>query len=691
MKKLENKMHKKIIKLGLVLFIASLLFTRCVDTPNDVVLPSWNVKLHVPVTEKEYTLQQAIEKDTTFVNWYKEGTNMGLLYFADSQPIQTVSIGDNLAINPFSVSQSEVIGPLTVDFPTLLQTGIYVEDWTTDVQTGSNQVFREQEGNVKIGFQGIANVKSIKLDAGTMTVTVINHLPVDIQLRGLKIQNAIDQSVIAEVPDFPISNWIDIPKEVAGVPGFDTLSFPIAGKVVSDSIEYVGKIYSPGSNGVAVQIPEGAGTQIATVFNNLVIGEATAILPEQNISFQNSVIFDDSTKLKQAVIHSGSAQLKITNNIAVDLNAKISLDNLLDAAGNQYTLNVFLAKNENQKLINLPDLAGWKLVSTNGIPTNKFNFSVDVNTNSTQDYVTVSENDSIGLSVDFSKILFESLEGQLKPTLYALQPSQIHLDLGDFNNKFKFDQINFSQADLTLNINSSATIPVELNGTINASNGIQNNSLPLSNILMPSNSPVYLDLTNLFNGFSQKLPDRFSVEGTSLVNPNYELGSISRNDSVFGSVDFEIPLKVGITGGEITDTVEINFGDINKDDINKVNYGKVTLSFENEIPASLAFTGKVLNQFFAPVLELPPAYNSVQQIVIPAPQVDQNGNLLKVGQLTTEIELKGEDIQKFLDNPYLFMDLKFNTADTNGMPVKFKVNEKISFKIKAEAEYKVEL
>ena len=98
----------------------------------------------------------------------------------------------------------------------------------------------------------------------------------------------------------------------------------------------------------------------------------------------------------------------------------------------------------------------------------------------------------------------------------------------------------------------------------------------------------------------------------------------------------------------------------------------------------------MLDDNFNPVLNLPPSHNSISALTIPAPTVDQNGNVQNAGETTEQIELKGDDIQKFLNNPYLLIDFKFQTSGGNIQPVKFNINNKISFRIKAEAGYKLE-
>ncbi len=666
---------------------ATVYITGCVEVPDDFVAPTWDVQIHIPVTKKEYTLKEAIEKDTTFVKWYTDSQNAGMLYFSKEQPIETISLDNNLAVNGFSSSFSQVIGSVSLDFPAAIQTGIYVEDWTTNVTSGSTQVFPEQEGNVAIGFKGYDKIQHATFEQGQLSITMFNNLPVPITIRGFEIRNADDKAVIGKRSN-AVSDWIDIPPLTQWT--VDT-PFDLSGKTVSDTLEFAGIIYSTGSNGDSVVIPSEAGTQVLAEFSNLVISSATAPLPQQTFSFENSIVFDDSTKLETAIIKEGSVRIVVNNNIGVDLTADVSIANLFDLNNNPYHLNVNLAKYEQNKVIEIPSLAGWRIGAEGSQLTNEFQYAVNVSTVATDEPVTVSKNDSISFNFEFGRLEFESVKGQLKPTLFALQPSQFEFDLGDFKNSFLFSEINFDKAELSMQLNTSANLEVQVDGNISSSNGTQTNSVALENVLIPSSEPVLLDLAPLLNGFSSQLPNVFTVSGSALVNPNYKIGSVSVYDSVYGNVSFEIPLNVGIKGGKFVDTVEVNLGDISDEDIDKINYGKVYITLTNEIPVSLSFTGKVVDDGYNQVLKLPPLYNSITQISVPAPEVNNSGDVINAGTITEEIELKGEDMKKFLHNPFIIVNFDFETPGENAQPVKFNIAEKISFSIKAEAGYKVDL
>ena len=61
------------------------------------------------------------------------------------------------------------------------------------------------------------------------------------------------------------------------------------------------------------------------------------------------------------------------------------------------------------------------------------------------------------------------------------------------------------------------------------------------------------------------------------------------------------------------------------------------------------------------------------------------------GTKTQTITIFGDDIKLLLNNPFMMLEVKFNTAGDNNIPVKFKTTNEISFDIRLSAEYRVEL
>jgi hypothetical protein len=678
-----SKYFKKI-----VLFITTaIIFSGCFDKPDEFVSPSWDTEVNIKITTKEFNLLEIVEKDSSLLKASQDPETLGLIYFGDTQAVSTITIEDELRIDPFETSFSQSMGVINVSVPIPAASEIKVEDWATEVTTGSLQIFPEQEGNVTIDVNGVETVESILAEEGNLSILIWNNLPVEIELRGVRIQNASDASIIADRSANNPNDWLPIPPF-----GLDTLVFPIEDKIITNTLQYIGTIYSVGSNGVEVQILDQAGTTILALFENLVVGAATAALPVQNFQFNSFLMLDDSTKIEEAVIGEGSAVLRANNSMDVDLTATIKFDNLFEDNGEKFSLNIPLARNEKNKIIEIPSLQNWTVATaTPGTPSGEISYSISVFTDSTGEISTITKTDSVSFSLNFDELVFDSFEGLLKPTIIDIEESGFKLDYGDFDDQLQFGEINFQDAAFNLKFSSSANLNLLLDGDLFATNGLKNNTQPIENIIIPSEEDILIDMTDLINGFSSELPDSFSIDGSALLNPYYQIAKISRGDSVFGSIEFEIPLNVGIAQGSFRDTFDVDVGEVDRDDINRINYGEVTFTIRNSVPVGLTFSASVLDSNYTPVLDIPTPTDNISIIEVPKPNISETGEILLAGEIEQSISLYGEDIKKFLDNPYMTVQVNFSTAGESNTPVKFKTSNKISFDVRVKAEYRVEL
>ena len=673
---------------SIIIFAISINFFGCFDKPDEFVSPTWDTEVHLPITFKEFGLIEIVEKDSSLLKSSEDPSKLGLIYIGDTAPLSTITIEEELKLEPFETNFSQRIGPIKVEFTIPTASEIRVEDWAPDVTSGSFQVFPEQEGNVTLEINGVATVERIVADSATLIVLVENILPVDIVLRGIKIQNSADKSVIAEKPGLNPSDWVIVPSEGARI-----LSFPIEGKVITNTLEYVGTIWSGGSNGNAEQIPEEAGTTINAIFRDLVVGEATAVLPVQNFHFTDSFVISDSTKITEAVIGKGSAQILINNNLDANLTANILFTNLYNDYNEQYNFDVNLTKKEVNRIITIPSLENWSIRSTvPGIPTNEIEYIVNFLTDSTGEISTINKNDSVSFQLNFNELIFESFEGKLKPIRIALEESGFSLDYGDIKDQFHYGDIDFKGANFYLNLYSSIDLDLILNGKITANNGINTFQMPIQDILLPTIEPQKINITELLNRFSSDLPDSFAIIGSAFLNPYYQNAKVAMGDSIFGSINYEIPLNIGISEGSFKDTLEIDLGNVDEDDLNRLNYGEVTFTVKNSVPVDLKFNAVVMDSNYTPVLNIPNTErNQSEFFEVPSPQVNEIGDIILVGESVQTVTMYGDGIKKLLNNPYLEIQVFFSTAGSGTDPVKFKTSNKISFDVIAKAQYKVEL
>ncbi len=670
----------------IVLFIVSLFLSGCVNLPDNIAPPRYDVTLNFPLRDTTYTIDDAIGDDST-ITVSKNPNTLGMLSFSQTKNISTFKVEDNLTINGFSTHFSKVIGSVKINNVTPLSLGIRVEDWTSNVHSGSSMIFPENVGDLNIPFKKIQQFESVSLDAGSLKVKILNRLPVEIKLEGITIKNAVSGTIVVNKPATEV---IDLqPLDSAET------TFDLGGKTIEDSLMYIGRIYTPGSHGQEVTIPADAGTQITAYFSNLEISQVKAVLPQQDpFTREGTVSFDDSTYLKKAVFDEGSFKITFNNHLDLDIKLDLSIKNLKKADGSIFTESVTLGRNENNKVISVPSISGWAIESQDtNTPTNQLSYSATVTALASNEPRVLSKDDSISVQIDFNKITLRSVEGKLKPTNFNITESKFDLDMGDVKNKLSFQNINFNDPIIKLILSSSAKMDFELNSQLSATNGTQTKSMNLKNVIISSPGKNVIDLRdyglkNFLNGFSKSLPDHFVFSGNAIVNPKYQIGKVTKDDSISGDVYIEIPLDIGIAGGGFKDTVNV---ELDKDTSNiAINFVDLTLETTNAIPLNLVFRGEFLDTLNNPLFPLPPEGSSADSLVIPAPTVNTDGYVVTPGVNKQVIRITGSEAKRFMKNGKVAMEFKlFTPPPDRNTPVKFRNTDYISVKAYATAGYRV--
>ena len=145
----------KCIKKIVFLISITISLSSCFDNPDEFIAPSWDAEVNIPITSKEFKLLEIVEKDSSLLKASQDPETLGLIYFGDTQAVSTITIEDELKLDPFETSFSQSLGKIEINVPIPAASEIKVEDWTTEVATGSFQVFPEQEGNVTIDVNGV--------------------------------------------------------------------------------------------------------------------------------------------------------------------------------------------------------------------------------------------------------------------------------------------------------------------------------------------------------------------------------------------------------------------------------------------------------------------------------------------------------------------------------------------------------
>ncbi len=671
-----------------ILGLLSFFVISCIDLPDEMIAPTWDLNLNFPITDSTITLGDMIDGDSSIVT-SENPQSLGLLFFMQENLIDPIFVDTNLTLDEFSLTESQVIGPIKVyDIDTISQ-NVLVTDWAPTIVPGDSMVFPESENDLEIPFSRIKSFTYAVLDEGILKIKITNNLPVSLELRGIKIRNIIDKEIVAS----RTTTFILEPHKI------DSLTFDLAGKRIEDSLYYEGTIYSRGSNGQKIKIPNNAGTFVRGTFENIIIAEVKAVLPEQEPFTKEDVFsFDDSVKIGKTIFRKGSFSFTLNNYLDVGINVKVTIDNLKRENGDVFTEVVKLDRNEVNKIISYPNLFNWQLETLqNGIPTNKIKYSTVISSIVSTEPSIISKTDSIGFAINFDDASLKYFSGIITPVEFDIPETNFDFDLGEIKNKLKYNKLVWGNPGITLSLNSSVDMDINLAGILNGTNGSTNSSMNFDAELT-GNGISTIDLreqglVNFLNSFQNEIPDNFSFAGSAIINPNYILGKIEDTDSIFGKVNIEIPLDVGIAGGVFTDTVTVDSIDIADEDIESVNSVALTIEISNAIPIGLKMSGSVLDRSGKVLFPFPPKYNNDSQISFNPPTVDANGYVTTPAKSIQTIELHNADARTFIDNPKLLIKLELNTSGANGgnvAPVKFRNTDYIYYKIYGKVNYRVQ-
>ena len=682
---MKNKIKFKLALLVVFILAFNFLITGCFNSPKDFVAPSYNIRLSIPISDSTYTIDDFLSNDSTLTP-STDPNSLGLLYYHQTNDITTFTVGDNLKIDNFSSSTSKSIGSVKIDNVDPIITNIKLSDWTQFSGGQSGVVPAIPAVTSTKDFTTIAQFESATFESGTLTLTFTSNMPIENDITSLIIRNKVDGSIVVQ-----FSSTIIISPN-----GSVQVSFPLTGKTVKNSVEIEVKMSSPGSGGNIVTFPQNAGTGITANINSFSLSSTTAVLPAQvPFDVTNVVTIDDSTKVNVVKFDGGNFNVTFSNNLDLDINISLKIDNMKKPDGTVYSQTVSLGRKEQNHHLTISSLKDWSIVTlTPGQPTNELKYIATVSVPGTNDARTLKKDDNVSVQVNVTNLKIKFVSGQIKLTSFNIPGTNFNIDLGDIKNKFTFDNLNINNPEIFLHLKSSVGIAVSFNGTISGRNNTEERTMPVSDELQANAEQVF-DLSNFglkdfINGFHTSFPSSFTFSGSGIVNPHYATGEISKNDSVSGFIDTQLPLDIGIAGGSFVDTTTFDSIKISDSDIDAINSVFLTIEIENKIPVQLSAKATVLDKNNLPLFTIPPSYNTTTEILINPAVVDENGFAVTAVPTKQTIELKGADARTFLKNRTLAVVIKLLTPPAgSNAPVKFRNTDQIKVKLYGTADFKL--
>ena len=306
---------------------------------------------------------------------------------------------------------------------------------------------------------------------------------------------------------------------------------------------------------------------------------------------------------------------------------------------------------------------------------------------------------SLTIKAKFYNLSVSEYTGQLKPTVFETTRSAVALDVKDIQQKLKFQQINLKNPKIELHLRLTANVEFSINGSVEARNSIgQRSVMTLSPRTLDKTLITQVDsvitfnadsVSNFFRNFSQ-FPDSIVVYVGGIANPNNKTISVTGSDQLIVSSKMEFPFEFGLSGGEFTDSVKVDFKNSDRDKIKDVNSLGASVTITNGIPASLSFTAKLYDQNDNFLTYFPPKYQDQDTVVsVNGAGVDANGNVISNTTQSVTVKTLKSEIDKISNAYYMRVRIKLNTSGTGNQSVRFKTDNIIKFLASGSTNYHI--
>ncbi len=613
-----------------VLAGAVAMLAGCMDINRNPSLPQWEVEVDAPITKVLVKAEDIIPEDSLIHKEAIVGEDGFQYVFKDTVDIEEQEVGDQLkmdAISPQTISQSvddvtvegtnkkfisefDTVGVDPITNSTLSELGNIELNDTDPASTPEitmTEVFPAlpDDGQSYTIPQGtdfdpidkdieFTDFSSATFVDGELEVKIVNSLVVEL---GYPIQVELLKTDLTPIGSGLVATW-----NTGVMPGDSSSRFiDLSGETLPGNItvRVSGKIAGSGdASGVVDESVRNSFFVIKSQARNLVVSQATAIVPEQVIDTTSSITLaaEEKNKVQRAVIKEGNLGISIQNDLPVDAVIDLqvsSLDETPDQTGVQpfaRTINV----PENQNTDVTYDINDMALVMD--VSDQTVYYSYEIRTEDTSpNKVPLSKNDDFLVDMNIygvspsEQITFKRITGIVE--------SQDITEIGeiDVSSDSEIHEAYISQGSIT----------IEVDNQINLTNtALPNLVLDMPDFFDLSGVPIREErelgpgLTTIVIPLADHtLVPQSQISGSELeqyityqsrvTTPPDELGSYDVTDSIRVNIQVTKLKFSEVTGkfsqeAMVTDSV-ITLDDDNKLDMAVLQEGNLNLLFTNNI------------------------------------------------------------------------------------------------------------
>lgn len=571
-------------------------------------------------------------------------------------------------------------------------------------------------------FGDSTDFKFIIFETGSMTLSINNTFPFDIQFNGNAVQLVNFRDTTQVVGTFTFPGTIAANSSVTS--GIVSLN----GKRMDAVMKLKGTVTLSNYLGKTIAGTEKLTSTLSLTNGYLQSASVSTINfnPTSVLAIPDSAVrLDDSIKVKIAKFESGSMKIRIVNKAALKLSVKFSISELKDntKGGAVYQLpgtdpvtgivEIF----PSDSLVTTIDMKNISFVSSekqgiDTVSTLDLHFSLEIKTlKASSGYVTVNKTDQVIAEVSpTGSFVLQEVQGKIPPQSLKVNQS-FDVGIGDIGNNLTLKGIK-SAINLSVNVLTTGLFPTDVNLHVVPVNksGQRADSVKLAKRILPGDpSVITIDtasvnkLMNSFLASSGELPSKFLVRGEVTISPmelyannsnaNIGVGRVNKKDSVFVNLDYAIPVAIGIKDGVLKNPpTEFSQTFSDTAQLGLIKKGNIYLDFGNTFPLDIEMKLSLLKGILpgktvpdtvsAPVLTIP--QNPADSANYPPLRIAADTTTARTGMRSfTFLTLTPDDARKLTEASFSAVELKMKTSGNGNVAKQFNLTDKLTMSVKA--------
>ena len=663
--------------------ISALLFGLLIAcTLEEPILPTWLAEWVIPFSDS-YTIEEALDDPHFISDTTGSGERRIAISFSDSSEKKTVSISD-LAIKPDDDYASQAIQDLTLGtIGPIASSTITLEDMlgVTPVE-GMPVSIPDTTVQVDVVYLLYIDVGWAKIKSGEFRLEFVNNTFLDIR-SGMQVF-IFDDSTDVQIGAMDFTDPIPSMSSVVATPDLDLSGSEIHSRFL-----------------LQLQIPLAATSRILGVDDlddiawingtliDIMVEEAEAVFPPQYSLFRDSSsVVDQEHRVRTAEIAQGGIDLEIENRLAVISHVSVKLLNFTQINTGETLFESFELQPhsmtntrivvEDYLIADYPNPASGNLIDY-------LQYEVEVTTDSSQEFVTISERDSVTVTVQPDSLFFRKIDGQVHNVEIDLDPV-VEDDLGDMD---KIDgEIYMDSLEMRLDLFNETGLPIDITAVISGTNGTDEVTLDPIHIEVPSaGEGGYIQVKLSANDPSPNIIDLMGILPTSIRLDAQAFidgdGSVETGQNVWAEYEVFSPLFLRIERPS-TMTSDIQSDEIDESTRKRIqdnlkNDSVMEIEFLNGFPvaaiASIYVSNDSTNLFDETVTD-PSAKLIISDLEVGAGQLGSDGFVEQPTIDKLMITITEEQRSIFYLNEVIYIGTKATLDQTDGL-VKFHPEDEI--------------